>query len=50
LLKFSNGESSLFVVNSRENKVLEMQQKLTELKAKLYKSKCAIDWVSGVLN
>jgi hypothetical protein len=50
LLKFSNGESSLFIVNSRENKVLEMQQKLTELKAKLYKSKCAIDWASGVLN
>lgn len=50
LLKFSNGESSLFVVNTRENKVLEIQQKLTELKVKLYKSKFAIDWASGLLN
>ncbi|MFY7964176.1 MAG: TolC family protein [Chitinophagaceae bacterium] len=50
LLKFSNGESSLFIVNSRENKVLEMQQKTTELQAKLSKAKYAIDWASGLLN
>ena len=50
LLKFTNGESSLFIVNSRENKTLEMLQKLTELKVKMYKSKYAIDWASGLLN
>ncbi len=31
ILRFSNDESSLFLVNSRENKLLEMQQKIIEL-------------------
>ena len=26
-IKFSNGESSLFLINSRENKLLETQEK-----------------------
>jgi outer membrane protein TolC len=50
LLRFTNGESSLFLVNSRENKLLEIEQKTIELKAKLTKAKYAIDWASGVLN
>lgn len=33
-IKFSIGESSLFLLNTRENKVLEAQQKLIELKTK----------------
>lgn len=48
-LKFSQGESTLFVINSRENKALEMQQKLIELRIKYLKSVYAIDWSSGVI-
>lgn len=47
-LKFSQGESSLFLVNARENKLLDAEQKLTELKAKYQKSVSAIEWVTGV--
>ena len=37
-IKFSNGESSLFLINSRENKLLETQEKFLELKAKTIKT------------
>ena len=33
-IKFQNGEGTLFLLNSRENKWLENQLKLTELQAK----------------
>lgn len=46
VLKFTNGESSLFMVNSRETKLLEAQQKLIELKFKLQKARYAIDWAA----
>ena len=47
--KFSVGESSLFLVNSRENKLLETQQKLAELKTKFFKSMAALQWSAGQL-
>lgn len=47
---FGNGESSLFLINSRENKVLEAQQKLIELKAKFFKTAYAVQWTAGLLN
>ncbi len=47
--KFSVGESSLFLVNSRENKLLETQQKLAELKTKFFKSIVALQWAAGQL-
>ena len=47
--KFSIGESSLFLVNSRENKLLETQQKLAELKTKFFKSMAALQWSVGQL-
>jgi len=47
--KFSIGESSLFLVNSRENKLLETQQKLAELKTKFFKSMAALQWSTGQL-
>lgn len=50
LLKFNNGESSLFLVNSRESKLLEAQQKLIELQFKHTKAKYAIDWAAFALN
>ena len=46
-LKFSQGESSLFLINSRETKALEMEQKLIELQLKYVKAVYAIEWVSG---
>jgi outer membrane protein TolC len=47
--KFSIGESSLFLLNSRENKVLEIRQKLLELKTKFFKSLVAVEWAAGNL-
>ncbi len=47
--KFSIGESSLFLLNSRENKVLETKQKLLELKTKFFKSLVALEWAAGNL-
>lgn len=49
-IKFTQGESSLFLVNSRENKLLETEQKLIELTAKYFKAYYALHWVAGVLN
>lgn len=48
-LRFQIGESSLFLLNSRENKVLEARQKLLELQTKFYKSYRAIGWAAGQL-
>jgi outer membrane protein TolC len=45
--KFSIGESSMFLVNSRETKLLESQQKLAELKAKFFTKLLAVQWASG---
>ncbi|HLO82447.1 MAG TPA: TolC family protein [Chitinophagaceae bacterium] len=47
--RFRIGESSLFVLNTRENKVLEAQQKLTELKTKFFVSYRRIVWSTGQL-
>ena len=47
--RFKAGESSLFLLNSRENKQLEALQKLTELKTKYYKTRQALLWASGQL-
>lgn len=44
-----NGESSLFLINSRENKVLENQRKLIELKTKYLKTIYTLQWSSGLL-
>ncbi len=47
--RFKAGESSLFLLNSRENKQLEALQKLVELKTKFYKTRQALLWASGQL-
>jgi hypothetical protein len=44
-----NGESSLFLINLRENKVLETQKKLIELKTNYYKTIYTLQWATGVL-
>lgn len=47
--RYKAGESSLFLLNSRENKLLESMQKLVELKAKFNKTKQAVLWAAGQL-
>lgn len=49
LSRFQLGESSMFLVNSRENKYLEIKQKLIEIHTKLLKSYRSIDWAAGML-
>jgi outer membrane protein TolC len=49
-VRFSNGESSLFLINSRENKALEARQKLVDLKAKYFKIAYALQWSAGLLD
>lgn len=48
-LKFEAGESTLFLLNARENKVLESTQKLFELRAKWQKSFSGLLWAAGTL-
>ncbi len=45
--KFEIGESSMFLVNTRETKLLESQQKLAELKSKFFTKILAVQWASG---
>jgi outer membrane protein TolC len=47
--KFFNGESSLFLINARENKALEALEKLIELKTKYYKTIYSLQWSAGLL-
>jgi hypothetical protein len=47
--RFNNGESSLFLINSRENKALEALEKLIELKAKFAKTVYALQGSAGLL-
>lgn len=48
-VRFMNGESSLFLINAREQKTLEGFQKLIEVKAKNLKSIAGLRWAAGVL-
>jgi outer membrane protein TolC len=43
------GESSLFLLNSRENKLLEARQKQAETRAKYYLSRISLRWAAGQL-
>jgi len=47
LTKFNNGESSLFLINSREQKLIEAQVKNAALKAKYQKEKAAVLFAAG---
>ncbi len=47
--RFFNGEGSVFLINSRENKLLETDLKLIELKCKFYKSIYGMQWSAGLL-
>jgi outer membrane protein TolC len=45
-IRFENGESSIFLINSRENKKIDAQEKLINLKAKVIKSYNKLKWMS----
>ncbi len=47
--RFSIGESSLFLINARENKTLEALQKLQELRTKYVITVNALQWAAGLL-
>ncbi|HSH67520.1 MAG TPA: TolC family protein, partial [Bacteroidia bacterium] len=49
-LKFTNGESSLFLLNARENKWLETELKLAEYKLKFTKTILELIYIDGNLN
>jgi outer membrane protein TolC len=48
--RFANGESSLFLINSREQKLVEGQLKLMELNIKHFKYLMTIQWTIGELD
>ena len=48
-LKFDNGESSLFMINTRENKLLETELKLADSKLKFIKCILGIIYLNGNL-
>ncbi len=49
-LKFENGESSLFMLNTRENKLLETELKLAEYQLKFIKTVLNVIYLNGNLN
>lgn len=49
LIRFDVGESTVFLVNARENKLLDARQKLLELQVKWHKSYAGMLWASGVI-
>lgn len=48
--KLLNGESSLFLVNARENKTLEAKQKLLETRNKFMQKLVTASWSAGTLH
>ncbi|WP_226390453.1 TolC family protein [Penaeicola halotolerans] len=50
LLKFRNGESTLFLVNTRENNLLSARMKLLDLNTKYQKARATLYWAAGVPN
>lgn len=49
LRKFGIGESSIFLINSRENKLIDAELKLIKLQAKLPKLETSVRWAAGQL-
>jgi outer membrane protein TolC len=46
--RFENGESSLFLVNTRERSLIDAQIKQAEINSKYAKAKVQIQWSSGI--
>ncbi len=47
--KFKIGESSIFLLNSREQKLISIELKLNKLKATIQKLNWKLDWARGIL-
>jgi outer membrane protein TolC len=47
--KFANGESSVFLVNTREQRWLDAQLKYLKLLSELRKAEAGVQWAAGVL-
>ena len=47
--KFQLGESSVFLINSREQKLLDAQLKLIDLKGNFHKKKAKLLYAAGLL-
>ncbi len=48
-IRFQTGESSVFLINMRQMKLLEFQTKLLEVKAKYNKALAGLAWASGMM-
>ncbi len=48
-IKFDIGESSLFLLNSRQQKLLEAQLKLAKVRSRWHKARMGLDWSSGTI-
>ena len=48
-VRFEGGESSLFLLNARQTKLLETAQKLRDARAKLGKAEAGLFWAAGLL-
>jgi outer membrane protein TolC len=48
-IRFEGGESTLFLMNARQAKLLETTQKLQETRAKLGKAEAGLFWAAGML-
>jgi len=49
IIKFDLGESSIFLINSREQKLIEAQLKLIKLQAEFHKNRNKVEWAAGQL-
>jgi outer membrane protein TolC len=47
-IKFRIGESSVFLVNSRQNKLIDAQLKLIALRGKVFKARAGLAWAGGL--
>jgi outer membrane protein len=48
VMKFEAGESSLFLINSRETKLIEAKVKLASLQSKYLKARATMIWAAGL--
>jgi hypothetical protein len=49
MLRFNQGESSIFLINSRENKLFDTQIKQNELQMKIMKTIFKLRWLNDEL-
>ena len=50
MTRFYAGESTVFLVNTRENKFLEARPKIAEIQLKYFKAEASLKWILAPLN